>query len=86
LYLHTSTYGGKGEAGNQGKQGHMAHAGQELSTLNKVPVTRETTLLIDDDIRNIRIALKSQTAAVQFHVNDVDKYNFVFPSSRFTLI
>lgn len=54
-----------------GKQAHMASAAHELSAKHGVDITRKSTLLIDDDINNIRAALKNKTPAVLFRPNNV---------------
>jgi hypothetical protein len=49
----------------QGKQPHMASAVEELeSNIMGLQITRNTTLLIDDDPQNIRIALTNGVRAV----------------------
>mmetsp|Transcript_18840 Transcript_18840/g.27096 ORF Transcript_18840/g.27096 Transcript_18840/m.27096 type:complete len:138 (+) Transcript_18840:196-609(+) len=53
-----------GEGSREGKQAHIASAVEELEHLQGIQIRRETTLLIDDDIRNIRKALQSGTRAV----------------------
>lgn len=59
-----------------GKQQHMASAVEEL--LRKPPgtgieITKATTLLIDDDPRNIRKAFKDRTRAVWFDPRDPNR-------------
>lgn len=59
-------YTGAGRA--YGKQGHMASAVEELESRNPgLEITRNTTLLIDDDQRNIRHALTNGTRALWFN-------------------
>jgi len=55
-------YNGKGSTA--GKQAHIASAVEEIETRQNVLITRETTLLIDDDAANIRAALTHKTRAV----------------------
>jgi hypothetical protein len=51
-----------------GKQKNMASAADELSTLHpNREITRGSTLLIDDDVNNIKIALNHQVRAVYFN-------------------
>jgi hypothetical protein len=51
-----------------GKQKNMASAAEELSTLNPSrEITRGSTLLIDDDVNNIKIALQHGVRAVYFN-------------------
>lgn len=54
-----------------GKQAHMASAAHELAAKHGVDITRKSTLLIDDDVNNIRAALKNKTPAVLFRPDDV---------------
>lgn len=57
-------YVGKGNT--CGKQAHMASAATELKNRRGTEITRESTILIDDDEKNIRIALEDGTKAVWF--------------------
>eukprot|EP00527_Entomoneis_sp_CCMP2396_P004477 CAMPEP_0198146486 /NCGR_PEP_ID=MMETSP1443-20131203/29609_1 /TAXON_ID=186043 /ORGANISM="Entomoneis sp., Strain CCMP2396" /LENGTH=201 /DNA_ID=CAMNT_0043810471 /DNA_START=214 /DNA_END=819 /DNA_ORIENTATION=- len=61
------TYQGNGS--RHGKQGHIASAVEEM--LSTAPpdleITKQTTVLIDDDRRNIRHALQDGTRAVWFN-------------------
>ena len=59
-----------GAGSNDGKQGYMAHAANELALKNKCEITRQSTLLVDDDIKNIRIALVNSTPAVHYNVDN----------------
>ena len=61
------SYRGKGS--QQGKQPHMASAVEELEHRFNVEITKRTTLLIDDDAKNIRHALNNGTRAVWFNPN-----------------
>lgn len=58
----------KGTGSVKGKQPHMASAVEELESRNEnVQISKATTLLIDDDTRNIRYALKDHTRALWFN-------------------
>ena len=60
------TYNGEGS--RQGKQAHMASAVEELLQQSEdAEITKQTTVLIDDDRRNIRYALSDGTRAVWFN-------------------
>lgn len=55
----------EGQGSTQGKQAHMASAVEELEERNKgLEVTKATTLLIDDDAKNIRFALQHGVRAI----------------------
>ena len=55
----------EGRGSRNGKQGFMASAAEELGTKHPhVDITKNTTVLIDDDANNIRIALMDGTRAV----------------------
>jgi hypothetical protein len=56
-----------------GKQKHMASAAEELNQVNSVNIVRDTTLLIDDDVNNIRIALQNDVRAIRFIPEDPDQ-------------
>ena len=57
-----------------GKQPHMASAVEELMTNNpNVKITKSTTLLIDDDAKNIRFALADGTRAIWFNPQKPNK-------------
>lgn len=59
-------YSGAGSL--DGKQPHMASAVEELVTTNPgIHITKLSTLLIDDDRKNIRHALKEGTRAIWFN-------------------
>ena len=56
-----------------GKQQHMASAAEELMAkpaLGVTDVTKYTTLLIDDDVRNIKKAIKDHVMGVWFNPLD----------------
>jgi hypothetical protein len=60
---------GVGGGSLEGKQPHMASAVEELETRREyydtvVEISKKTTLLIDDDSKNIRFALVDQTRAI----------------------
>mmetsp|Transcript_8055 Transcript_8055/g.12341 ORF Transcript_8055/g.12341 Transcript_8055/m.12341 type:complete len:220 (-) Transcript_8055:346-1005(-) len=52
-----------------GKQAHMASAVDELAQTMSVHITRATTLLVDDDLNNISIALAERVRAVWLNPN-----------------
>ena len=59
-----------GNGFKRGKQEHMASAAEELLTeqaLGVTDVTKATTLLIDDDPKNIRMSLNDRTRAIWFN-------------------
>ncbi|KAL9184166.1 hypothetical protein ACHAXT_002252 [Thalassiosira profunda] len=70
----TWTYEGNGM--RMGKQEHMASAAEELMAkpaLGVTDVRKDTTLLIDDDPRNIKKSLKDGTRAVWFNPRDPER-------------
>lgn len=56
----------RGSGSNDGKQGHMASAAEELVGSTGMPITRNSTLLVDDDANNVRIALLNKVRAIRF--------------------
>ena len=71
---HTWTYVGNGM--KMGKQEHMASAAEEIMSDVKLGVTdvyKNTTLLIDDDPRNIKKSLKDGTRAVWFNPEEPNR-------------
>merc|ERR1711966_195296 len=67
----TWTYTGNGM--RMGKQEHMASVAEELMAkpaLGVTDVRKESTLLVDDDPRNIKKCLKDGTRAVWFNPRD----------------
>lgn len=55
----------QGEGSHDGKQAHMASAVEELETRQpEIKISKATTLLIDDDRKNIRFALYDGTRAI----------------------
>ena len=70
----TWTYAGNGM--RHGKQQHMASAAEELMArpmLGVTDVTKGTTVLIDDDPRNIKKSLRDGTRAVWFNPMDPNR-------------
>lgn len=70
----TWTYAGNGM--KRGKQQHMASAAEELMArpaLGVTAVSKSTTLLIDDDPRNVRKSLKDGTRAVWINPRDPER-------------
>ena len=66
------SYQGKGSL--KGKQRHMASAAEELANINrdsKCKISRATTLLVDDDLDNVRWALNSHTRAILCDPNNL---------------
>jgi hypothetical protein len=51
----------------QGKQPYIASAAQELTAKTEKEINKNSTVLIDDDINNIRYALQSQSLAMHFN-------------------
>eukprot|EP00548_Thalassiothrix_antarctica_P000792 CAMPEP_0194144984 /NCGR_PEP_ID=MMETSP0152-20130528/13925_1 /TAXON_ID=1049557 /ORGANISM="Thalassiothrix antarctica, Strain L6-D1" /LENGTH=185 /DNA_ID=CAMNT_0038845011 /DNA_START=99 /DNA_END=656 /DNA_ORIENTATION=- len=59
------TFDHDGKGSTEGKQAHMASAAEELEARNSgLKITRETTLLVDDDTKNIRFALQNGVRAI----------------------
>eukprot|EP00566_Odontella_aurita_P028300 CAMPEP_0113556736 /NCGR_PEP_ID=MMETSP0015_2-20120614/17411_1 /TAXON_ID=2838 /ORGANISM="Odontella" /LENGTH=192 /DNA_ID=CAMNT_0000458103 /DNA_START=399 /DNA_END=977 /DNA_ORIENTATION=- /assembly_acc=CAM_ASM_000160 len=60
----------EGAGCRQGKQSHMASAAEELLTRHPdAEITKATTLLIDDDANNIRVALGDGVRAIWLNPN-----------------
>lgn len=57
----------EGAGSHSGKQAHMASAVEELEQDGQVEITKSTTVLIDDDQRNIRHALADGVRAIWFN-------------------
>lgn len=57
----------------EGKQSHMASAAEELGDANGKTITRNSTLLLDDDANNIRIALSNKVRAIRFIPENIQK-------------
>ena len=49
-----------------GKQPFMASAVEEFETIGNVEISRNSTLLVDDDPQNIKLALKDGVRAILF--------------------
>ena len=62
----------EGTGKREGKHTHMASAAEELMSSLEMKITRKTTLLLDDDPKNIKVAHKHHVRAVLFHPTDVD--------------
>ena len=71
--LNIISYAYTGNGSQEGKQPYMASAAYELSAKYNIDITRRSTLLVDDDFRNIQIALKYKTPAIRFEPENVDK-------------
>jgi hypothetical protein len=56
-----------------GKQKYLASAAEELERAHQITITRNTTLLIDDDQQNIEIALSRGVRALWFIPEEPDK-------------
>lgn len=56
----------RGSGSREGKQAHMASAAEELIAATGLTITRNSTLLVDDDANNIRIALANKVRAIRF--------------------
>ena len=70
------TWSYEGSGMKQGKQMHMASVVEELHrkpALGVKDVTKGSTLLIDDDPRNIRLCLKDGVRGVWFNPLDPDR-------------
>lgn len=58
----------EGSGMNDGKQAFMASAVEELMTKNSdLNITKNTTLLVDDDANNIKLALEDNVRAILFN-------------------
>lgn len=62
-----------GETAKEGKQKFLASAAEQFQRLHGVEITRNSTLLIDDDHRNIQIALERGVRAVWFIPDEPEK-------------
>mmetsp|Transcript_17129 Transcript_17129/g.22623 ORF Transcript_17129/g.22623 Transcript_17129/m.22623 type:complete len:186 (+) Transcript_17129:255-812(+) len=63
----------EGSGSTAGKQAHMASAVEELSAKNNTcQITRATTLLIDDDINNVSIALQEGVKSLWCNPDEPD--------------
>lgn len=64
---------GKWDHGNtfeNGKQLHIASAAERIAAEHRVRVTRSSTLFIDDDMRNVRIALRNDIRSIWYDPAD----------------
>jgi 2-hydroxy-3-keto-5-methylthiopentenyl-1-phosphate phosphatase len=57
----------QGVGSQERKLGHIASAVEELEQSGEVEITKNTTLLIDDDRKNIRCALEDGVRAIWFN-------------------
>ena len=60
-----------GEGSKRGKQAHMASAVEELTCTQKAKIKRKTTVLVDDDVNNISVALCEGVKAVWCNPRDL---------------
>uniref|UniRef100_A0A7S2I2G2 FCP1 homology domain-containing protein n=1 Tax=Helicotheca tamesis TaxID=374047 RepID=A0A7S2I2G2_9STRA len=59
-----------GAGSKDGKQSHMASAVEEIESMHeKLDISKNTTLLIDDDVNNIKVALLDGVRAVWLNPN-----------------
>lgn len=56
-----------------GKMNHIASAAEELTCDHGVDITRSSTLLIDDDSKNIELALDNSVRAILFAPDDPNR-------------
>ncbi|CAM9929681.1 unnamed protein product [Ascophyllum nodosum] len=54
----------EGRGATEGKQSHMASAVEELTQTHAASITRASTLLIDDDVNNVQIALSQGVKSI----------------------
>ena len=64
---HSSQWRYAGMGSQDGKQGHMASAVEELEQRFHADITKRSTVLLDDDAKNVRIALRNGVRAVWFN-------------------
>jgi len=68
--MHWKTWNYEGNGMKEGKQPFMASAAEELATKHKdLAIKRCTTVLIDDDPENIRLALKDGVRGILLDPN-----------------
>ena len=67
-----NTWGNMGEPNVDGKLKYIASAAEEFNSHSNINITKKTTLLIDDDAVNVRIALKNKVRALLFRPGDPD--------------
>jgi hypothetical protein len=68
-----NSWGYQGGGSIDGKQSHMASAAEELGEATGKLITRNSTLLIDDDANNIQVALQNKVRAIRFIPDDPQK-------------
>ncbi len=56
-------YEGAGDL--RGKQRHLASAAEEIVKSQHINITRKSTLLLDDDTQNVKIALLNRVPAIK---------------------
>jgi hypothetical protein len=59
------TYSGKGS--REGKQAYIASAVEELEQSGEIEITKSSTVLIDDERKNIQHALSDEVRAIWFN-------------------
>ncbi|CAM9759455.1 unnamed protein product [Phaeothamnion confervicola] len=79
----TWEYDGVGQT--TGKQAHMASAVEELTLRQSASITRGSSLLIDDDARNIQVALLSQVKFSAF-LSPLLFHFHVFETARMLIV
>jgi hypothetical protein len=57
-----------------GKQQHMGVAAEKTHNDTKALITRKSTLLIDDTMSHIQVALENSVRAVIFHTDAEERY------------
>ncbi|GMH46857.1 hypothetical protein TrLO_g5470 [Triparma laevis f. longispina] len=60
----------EGSGSQEGKQAHMASAVEEILSMRETTITRRSTLLIDDDANNIKVALSEGVRAIWLNPRD----------------
>ncbi|CAM9587717.1 unnamed protein product [Scytosiphon promiscuus] len=60
----------EGRGATDGKQSHMASAAEELTQTHAASITRASTLLVDDDVNNVKIALNEGVKSVWCNPKD----------------
>jgi hypothetical protein len=64
----------------------MASAAQELVERLGVMITRSSTILLDDDPKNIKIALDNQVKAVRLNPDEPEKFPYDLLEASSSLI
>ena len=67
-----------GKAINEGKQQFMASAAEFIRNERNIEVTRNSTLLVDDDEKNVFISLNNLVRAVKFDPNNPNSYDCTY--------